>query len=281
LFEEYERPEMKINEIISEQAINEGPLDFAKKLASGVRSLAGGGGFKTGYAAKRGQIQQKKDVEQNVKFAMEEWGKFMQSYNVRGATPTINDAVTWAEAYFKNSSIPISPANPEAGSKPFEIYYQPRSLKTADIANWLRSEFYENQANASSYTPPTAPPQLGEPVAPTPAAGSSVNTNQGVFTVGPAGSWVDAAGAAAPAEYTDQLNKMWTQQNTIQAAAQPPIKDVPSLMTTNAGEYAYMTLRGGFGDWYKKGAGPSTKVVDPAVVQRLNQIAKDLNLGQS
>jgi hypothetical protein len=271
---------MKIKEVVVEQDINEGPIDFVKKVGAGLKSLASGSGFKTGYRTKRAQIERRDDLKLNVDIALGEWMQTQDAIQGSGKTVTVNDVVDWAKNYFKESFMP-SGTNTDS-TKKFDVTGSPASTDLAVVKQWLTQQFQNNYAAAATNVPAPSTPQLGEPLPAPPPPGAMVNTNLGQFKYDPSGKWIESAtGKDAPAEYIDKLNQMWNDQSTIKAAVQFPVKDIPSLMTVNAGEFSFLTRTGTAGSWYQNTGGRATPVTNPATIKRLNEIAKDLNLGQA
>jgi len=280
---------MKVNEIIVEQNLDEGPLDFAKKLAAGVKSMATGGGFRAGYAAKRGEIERKEDLRDNVKFAIGDWGKTKQSLLATKPNIVPDDVVNWAKVYFKDSYISgpdiLGRDNDNNPSKmPFEIVGKPAGVENSDVSQWLKQQWQHNYAKSATYTPLPTPPDLAVRSAgpAVPPDGSTLDTNRGMFTV-QRGAWMDPSGTPADATIVDRLSELWNQENAIQPEIPFPVKNIPSLMTKNAGEFRYLTRTGRSGLWFQVGVPPArdTIVTDVNTIKRLNQISKDLNLGQS
>lgn len=282
---------MKINEIIEQQQVNEGPLDFAKKIAAGIGNIGSAGGFRAGYATKRGEIERAQDLKSNVRFAMGDWGKIKQSLLATKSAITPDDVVDWANNYFAGSYIPgpyvagrDNDNNPNRSS--FEIIGKPTGVENKDVADWLTKQWQHNYAKAATQRPTPPVPPLGLPIQNAmPAAGSVVDTNLGKFEVDSTGKkWIEQlSGADAPAEYTEKLNQMWADSIRIKPDVLFPVKDIPSLPTTNAGEFRFLTRTGGTGLWYKVGVPPArdTIITDPNIIKQLNQISKDMGLGQS
>lgn len=272
---------MKISEIVLENQVNEGPIDFAKKLAAGVKSLATGGGFRSGYAAKRGEIARKEDLKSNVRFAMEDWGKTKQSLLAVKPTITPDDVVDWANNYFKGSFIPgpyIAGRDNEKNPNnlPFEIVGKPSGVENADVSKWLEQQWQHNYAKAATYTspPPTPPLAVKEPVPPIPADGSVIDTNRGKYTVR-SGAWQDSTGNPADPAIADQLTRLYNEQNKIVGVVGFPPSDVS--INTSQGVFIFTNAVRGIYNWYKSpaaGARLGSPITDPAVIQRLNEIAK-------
>jgi len=269
---------MKINEIILETQVSEGPIDFVKKVGAGLKSFASGAGYTSGYRAKRAEIQRKDDLKTNVDIALGEWTKAQTAIEGSGRTASVTDVVNWAKNYFKNSSISLSDYADD--QEQFTVTGSPASVELADVKEWLTQQWQNNYATAATKST-TPKPELGEPLPAPPPPGAMVNTNLGQFKYDPSGKWIESAtGKDAPTEYINKLNQMWTEQSKIKPAVQFPVKDIPSLMTTNAGEFSYATRTGTAGSWYQNTGGRATPVTNPALIQRLNELAKELNLGQ-
>lgn len=258
---------MKISEIIVEDQVNEGPIDFMKKLGSGIAGMAKGIGFKTGYAAKAGEIAQQDIVKDMLKNAMADWAAFKAGKG----TVNINDASDWAKAYFQDTG-EIS-----GKGRKYEITTKPRSVGDKDIYDWLADEINRNFAAGQTYVPPKSAeaPSFVDKLAPIPPDGSIVKSRQGDYKVA-GGKWTDPKNNPVTDQNIIQiLNDRWEELSSIRGLTPFPSKDI--VLNTTNGEYLFGT--GTSGKWVQRTdatgatlAAPRT-VTDQNEIEQLNKIA--------
>jgi len=110
---------MKINEILVEQQLEEGPIDFAKQVGAGIKGLAQGGlqGAKAGYR-QQGRANKQQDLVRTVSGnAGDDWADMATNIRMStGKPPTADDAVAWF-TQFSGTSPTVAPA----GSNPAQI----------------------------------------------------------------------------------------------------------------------------------------------------------------
>jgi hypothetical protein len=110
---------MKINEILVEQQLDEGPIDFAKQVGAGIKGLAQGGlqGAKAGYQ-QQGAANKQQDLVRTVSGnAGKDWAAIAKNIQMStGKPPTADDAVKWF-TQFSGTSPTVAPA----GSNPAQI----------------------------------------------------------------------------------------------------------------------------------------------------------------
>jgi len=110
---------MKINEILVEQQLEEGPIDFAKQVGAGIKGLAQGGlqGAKAGYQ-QQGAANKQQDLVRTVAGnAGKDWAAMAKNIQMStGKPPTADDAVAWF-SQFSGTSPTVAPA----GSNPAQI----------------------------------------------------------------------------------------------------------------------------------------------------------------
>jgi hypothetical protein len=110
---------MKINEILVEQQLDEGPIDFAKQVGAGIKGLAQGGlqGAKAGYQ-QQGAANKQQDLVRTVSGnAGKDWAAIAKNIQMStGKPPTADDAVAWF-TQFSGTSPTVAPA----GSNPAQI----------------------------------------------------------------------------------------------------------------------------------------------------------------
>jgi len=110
---------MKISEILVEQQLDEGPIDFAKQVGAGIKGLAQGGlqGAKAGYQ-QQGSANKQQDLVRTVAGnAGKDWAAMAKNIQMStGKPPTADDAVKWF-TQFSGTSPTVAPA----GSNPAQI----------------------------------------------------------------------------------------------------------------------------------------------------------------
>lgn len=258
---------MKISEIIVENRIDEGPIDFMKKLGSGIAGMAKGIGFKTGYAAKAGEIAQQDIVKDMLKNAMADWS----AYKAGKGTVNINDASDWGKAYFQDTG------EVSGKGRKYEITTKPRSIADKDIYDWLADEINRNISAGQTYIPPKAAEPLSfvDKVAPMPPDGSVVKTNQGDYKV-VSGKWADPKNAPVTDQKIVQiLNDRWEELSSIRGMSPFPSKDI--ILNTTNGQYVYSVATGT--NWLQitdtagNRISPPRNVVDTNEIEQLNKIA--------
>jgi len=149
---------MKINEILVEQKLDEGPIDFAKQVGAGIKGIgqgAAGGkgvlgkvaglatGAKLGWQAQGRENKQLDLIKKVTGNASKDWDEMSQ--NIKSSTgkpPTADDAVKWF-TQFSGTSPSIAPA----GANPTQIN------------QWLQKEISGYMIKKGSAT---AQPQAGQ-----------------------------------------------------------------------------------------------------------------------
>jgi hypothetical protein len=88
---------MHINELFKEEQINEGPLDFAKKVGAGIKGLSGGVGNAVQSYQQKGHEIQGQDKANNIANYLIQ--QFMQNMGGRGQQPTMQDLVKFLQSH--------------------------------------------------------------------------------------------------------------------------------------------------------------------------------------
>ena len=117
---------MKINEVTTKQ-LDEGPLDFARKVGAGIKGLAQGGlqGAKAGYQAAGAAQAQTAKIKTVASQALQKWAAYNQNVKMStGADATPEQAVAWLAQFMGQQPRNTKPA----GSSP------------AQIQKWLQQE---------------------------------------------------------------------------------------------------------------------------------------------
>lgn len=149
---------MKISEILVETQLDEGPLDFVKKIGAGIAGAGAGlaygspiQGAKAGYAQKGAQLKQQDLVQRVSQKAIADWGTHMANLQASGRPVDANAVSSWFTQYTKT--------NPST---------QPVSTSAAGIQQWLAKEIGNYMANKASAQPtpvqPEAPAEQPAPV---------------------------------------------------------------------------------------------------------------------
>ena len=128
---------MKINEVLNEGKLEEGPLDFAKKVGAGIQGFKQGGlaGARAGYTA-QGAAQAQTGVNKKVlASALERFNKFAAPITAAGQTVSIQQAQAW---FTKFSG--VSPTS------------APKSTDAVGIQQWLTTEIPAYMAAKASST---------------------------------------------------------------------------------------------------------------------------------
>jgi hypothetical protein len=116
---------MKINEILNEHKLEEGPLDFARKVGAGIQGFKQGGlaGARAGYTA-QGQQQAQTGVNKKVlASALERYNKFAAPITAAGQRVSIQQAQAWFNKF--------------SGMSPTSA---PQSTDAVGIQQWLTKE---------------------------------------------------------------------------------------------------------------------------------------------
>lgn len=288
---------MKINEIIVEnrQRVDE---IAGRAIASGLGALAGGllggpmgaaagaaGGAWLGQKLKNVfdpddpmAVDHRKIVKSLVVQALNDYRAYLKS---RGGTAglTPDEVLTWFNRRFSTITIPGTgrPDRPvgDGGGQPYVFENPPPSVEFNEVKTWLSRAMIEAEDAINRRPPtPTAPePELAaaEPAPVIPADGTTFNTNKGVYEV-KRGGWVDPTGNPVSTEVSNKLSQLYAEKNKIVAVAPFPNKD--TRINTSQGEFIYTNALGTW-NWYKEPVSrATTPIVDPAVVQKLNEIAQ-------
>lgn len=152
---------MKINEILTESQLDEGPLDFIKKVGAGIAGAGAGmaygspiQGAKAGYAQKGAQLKQQDLVQRVSQKAIADWGTHMANLQASGNPVDANAVSSWFTQYTK--------------TRPST---QPVSTSAAGIQQWLVKEIGNYMANKASAQPAQPkPPTDQQPQAKTQAS---------------------------------------------------------------------------------------------------------------
>lgn len=87
---------MHINELFEQKQIDEGPLNFAKKVGAGIKGLGGGiGNAVQSYQQKGHQIQGQEKAENMTNYLVQQ---FMQNMGGQGRQPTMQDLVKFLQS---------------------------------------------------------------------------------------------------------------------------------------------------------------------------------------
>lgn len=131
---------MKINEVLSEGAIEEGLADFAQSF------------YGAGKQAKQASAQQAAVTKQVTSAALQKWAKVAQSLQAAGQDVTPEAAVRWFSKFINGQ--PTS---------------SPTGVKPNDISQWLTKEIsnYIAQKELGAATAPVKKYKSGTPVSPT------------------------------------------------------------------------------------------------------------------
>ena len=141
---------MKINEV-TENQLDEGPIDFIKKIGAGAKGLAQGGlqGAKAGWQIQGAENQQQDMVKSVSSDAGKSWGAMSKNIQMNtGKPPTADDAVKWFTQFSG-----VSPSIAPAGSSP------------AQINQWLNKEVAGYMQKKGSATQQPAEPTTAQPIA--------------------------------------------------------------------------------------------------------------------
>ena len=117
---------MKINEVTDRQ-LNEGPIDFARKVGAGIKGLTQGGlqGAKAGYQAAGAAQAQTAKIKTVANQALQKWAAYNQNIKMStGADATPDQAVAWLAQFMGQQPRNTKPV----GSSP------------AQIQQWLQKE---------------------------------------------------------------------------------------------------------------------------------------------
>jgi hypothetical protein len=139
---------MKINEV-TENQLDEGPIDFVKKIGAGAKGLAQGGlqGAKAGWQQQDAANQQQDMVRSVSGDAGKSWGAMSKNIQMStGKPPTADDAVKWYTQFSGQS-----PNKIPAGSSP------------AQINQWLNQEVAGYMQKKGSATQQPAEPTTAQP----------------------------------------------------------------------------------------------------------------------
>ena len=128
---------MKINEILNEHKLEEGPLDFARKVGAGIQGLKKGGlaGARAGYTA-QGAAQAQTGVNKKVlASALDRFNKFAAPITAAGRTVSIQQAQAWFTKF--------------SGVAPTST---PKTTDSVGIQQWLIKEIPAYMATKASST---------------------------------------------------------------------------------------------------------------------------------
>jgi hypothetical protein len=149
---------MKINEVLKESQVDEGLLDFGKKVVAGAKGLAQGG-MKAGWQAQDAANKQAKNLQKIVTNALKKWAAQSQTIQAStGAPATPQDVVNWFTSF--------------AGVAPVD-----KNPKTAPalLNQWLSKEISTYMLNKTPQTA-TATTQQTKPTATISALGKRGST---------------------------------------------------------------------------------------------------------
>ena len=176
---------MKINEILVEQQLEEGPIDFAKQVGAGIKGLAQGGlqGAKAGYQ-QQGAANKQQDLVRTVAGnAGKDWAAIAKNIQMStGKPPTADDAVKWF-TQFSGTSPTVAPA----GSNPAQI----NKWLNQQVSGYMVKKGTAQQGSGTA----TAQPAVQVPPVPQPTQGQPP-PNQPT----PPGAQQPQPGQAQPAE---------------------------------------------------------------------------------
>ena len=128
---------MKINEVLNENTLDEGPLDFAKKVGAGLAGLKQGGlaGARAGYSA-QGAAQGQAGINKKVlAAALDRYNKFAAPITAAGQQVSIQQAQAWFNKF--------------SGVAPTSA---PKSTDPVSIQQWLTKEIPAYMATKSGNT---------------------------------------------------------------------------------------------------------------------------------
>ena len=184
---------MKINEIASNQ-LNEGPLDFAKRVGAGVKGFVQGGGTgaKAGWTAQGAANAQTKKINNVANSALQRLSQYSATLSASGKQLDPQTASQWFASF--------------SGSAPETA---PQDVSPTALTAWLRKEvgaYMAKKAGGQSVKPaqpaqakqPTdTPAQTKQPATSTPAGVQIVSPEPLVlkyrnneFARGDSGQWV-------------------------------------------------------------------------------------------
>jgi hypothetical protein len=128
---------MKINEILVEQQLEEGPIDFARKVGAGIQGFKKGGlaGAQAGYSA-QGATQAQTGVNKKVlASALEKFNEFSAPITATGKQVSIQQAQAWFTKF--------SGVAPTSG---------PKTTDPLGIQQWLTNEITAYMSTKASTT---------------------------------------------------------------------------------------------------------------------------------
>ena len=172
------RSKMKINEV-TENQLDEGPIDFVKKIGAGAKGLAQGGlqGAKAGWQQQDAANQQQDMVRSVSGDAGKSWGAMSKNIQMStGKPPTADDAVKWYTQFSGQS-----PNKIPAGSSP------------AQINQWLNQEVAGYMQKKGSATQQPAGPITAQP-----ATANTATTAQPATATATTAPTTDTATTAQP-----------------------------------------------------------------------------------
>ena len=164
---------MKANEII----LNEGPLDFAKKVGAGFAGLANGGlaGAKAAYGAQDAANNQADKTNAIVSKAVQQWNTTAAQMKQGGQEPTADQAVAWMTKFLGKA-----PSTKPADASP------------ANISKFISTEINKHIADRAAQGL-NGTPAKGEPApaasAPAAAASAPAQGQQATTVAPPKETW--------------------------------------------------------------------------------------------
>lgn len=135
---------MKINEL------NEGPIDFAKKVGAGISGLAQGGiqGAKAGYEAKKASIEQTAKINAVANKTVQKWAIYNQNVKTStGQDATGEQATQWLTQFMGG----VKPTNPA-----------PDNANPVAINQWLQKEVAAYMAQKEMPQPAVDLPDISQ-----------------------------------------------------------------------------------------------------------------------
>jgi hypothetical protein len=144
---------MKINEIVTEGKLNEGPLDFIKKAGA----VAQGGWDTRAWGAKDAELKSQAKNKKSAGIALQKWNELAQNITQStGVPPTPEQAKQWFTK-FSGQAPAEAPAQQKKLGKDGEEILMP--LDNTAMLHWLEKEIARYNANKTLAPQQTAPQQ--------------------------------------------------------------------------------------------------------------------------
>jgi len=201
---------MRHNEYIKKQQVNEGPIDFAKKVAAGV-----GGAMTAGQTWSGGYNREKyaQEINARAKSTMPTWHQQEAALEARGVTgPEVGKYLqAWVKQYFEIEPPPAIPAVDDASA--FEYIKKAWAIK---MTPQLQAAAQQQQQGGTTPVAPTTgntAPTTGN----VEAGGSTTTGNTAPTTGNTAPATSNVAPGAATVSSTDPMHAVFKDPNAFKA----------------------------------------------------------------